>query len=71
LLCAASNVELLLAAANLHPAVNVSCGAYFVLDGLLLIVCSLQERMHGIESKRRNCSVEETLAMFKEMQVGR
>jgi hypothetical protein len=30
----------------------------------------LQERMHGIESKRRNRTVEETLAMFKEMQVG-
>jgi hypothetical protein len=29
-----------------------------------------QERMHGIESKRRGRSVEENLAMFKEMQVG-
>lgn len=26
--------------------------------------------MHGIESKRRNRSVEETLGIFKEMQVG-
>jgi hypothetical protein len=38
---------------------------------LLLLFVFLQERMHGIESKRRNRSVEETIAMFKEMQVGR
>uniref|UniRef100_A0A383W857 glutamate--tRNA ligase n=1 Tax=Tetradesmus obliquus TaxID=3088 RepID=A0A383W857_TETOB len=29
-----------------------------------------EERMHGIESKRRGRSPEETLAMFKEMQAG-
>ncbi|KAF6254122.1 tRNA synthetases class I, catalytic domain-containing protein [Scenedesmus sp. NREL 46B-D3] len=29
-----------------------------------------EERMHGIESKRRNRSAEETLGMFKEMQAG-
>jgi hypothetical protein len=30
----------------------------------------LQERMHGIDSKCRNRSPEETLAIFKEMQQG-
>lgn len=37
-----------------------------------MIPCWLvvQERMHGIDSKCRNRSPEETLAIFKEMQEG-
>jgi hypothetical protein len=56
---------------SLHADHHWTCHAQFCVLLLYAVFCFLQERMHGIESKRRNRSVEETLAMFKEMQVGR
>jgi glutamyl/glutaminyl-tRNA synthetase len=37
---------------------------------VLMLFCVLQERMHGIDSKCRSRSPEETLTIFKEMQQG-
>jgi glutamyl-tRNA synthetase len=37
---------------------------------VLWLLCVVQERMHGIDSKCRSRSPEETLTIFKEMQQG-